>query len=539
MTHADYSRAVFPAALLAAAGLASGCGGGKGGAVAAPVEPPTGSGWTAGVFASSDDFAAQCLNPRSGIDAFTGLPFPDVQGTTASENNWLRSWSHELYLWYDEIVDRNPASYSTADYFDLLKTFATTPSGAAKDKFHFTLSTSQWREFSQSGTSAGYGAQWIVLSDEPPREVAVAYVEPGSPAATAPASLARGARVLAIDGIDLVNATDSVSLALLNAGLSPAQPGESHSFTVRDLDASSTRTFTMAAATVTSDPVQNVTTLDTPTGRIGYLLFNDHIATAEQELADAVATLDAARIDDLVLDIRYNGGGYLVIASQLAYMIAGQVPTAGRTFELQQFNDKHPVTNPVTGETLAPVPFVDTTLGFSAPAGQALPTLDLPRVFVLTGPNTCSASESIINGLQGIGVGVIQIGATTCGKPYGFYPSDNCGTTYFSIQFRGVNDEGFGDYTDGFSPVDTPAPAGATLTGCAVADDFDHALGDPAERRLAAALAYRDGAGCPAAAAMTSRGFSQTSGLTELARDAMNDGRLIRPPWREIRTLGP
>ena len=53
---------------------------------------------------------------------------------------------------------------------------------------------------------------------------------------------------------------------------------------------------------------------------------------------------------------------------------------------------------------------------------------------------------------------VVQIGATTCGKPYGFYPTDNCGTTYFTIQFRGVNAAGFGDYPDGFSG-EPPAPA--------------------------------------------------------------------------------
>ncbi len=67
-------------------------------------------------------------------------------------------------------------------------------------------------------------------------------------------------------------------------------------------------------------------------------------------------------------------------------------------------------------------------------------------MFVLTGPNTCSASESIINALQGVDVEVIQIGSTTCGKPYGFYPQDNCGTTYFSVEFKGVNAKGFGDY---------------------------------------------------------------------------------------------
>ena len=55
---------------------------------------------------------------------------------------------------------------------------------------------------------------------------------------------------------------------------------------------------------------------------------------------------------------------------------------------------------------------------------------------------------AVINGLRGVNVEVYVIGSTTCGKPYGFYPTDNCGTTYFSIQFRGVNALGFGDYTD-------------------------------------------------------------------------------------------
>ena len=66
-----------------------------------------------------------------------------------------------------------------------------------------------------------------------------------------------------------------------------------------------------------------------------------------------------------------------------------------------------------------------------------MPALDLERVFVLTTASTCSASEAIINSLRGINVEVIQIGSTTCGKPYGFYPQDNCGTTYFTIQFAG------------------------------------------------------------------------------------------------------
>jgi hypothetical protein len=97
-----------------------------------------------------------------------------------------------------------------------------------------------------------------------------------------------------------------------------------------------------------------------------------------------------------------------------------------------------PSIDPFTGAPIVPVPFHATALAFSAPQGQALPTLNLPRVHVLTGSNTCSASEAIINSLRLIDVNVVRIGATTCGKPFGFVPEDNCGTTYFSVQLGGV-----------------------------------------------------------------------------------------------------
>jgi carboxyl-terminal processing protease len=290
----------------------------------------------------------------------------------------------------------------------------------------------------------------------------------------------------------------------LNAGIYPA-PGEEHTFTVQDLGAADTRTVTMTAGSITSAPVQNTQVISTQTGEVGYLTFNDHIATAEQALIDAVNALNAHDggngINDLVLDLRYNGGGYLAIASELAYMIAGSVPTAGMTFDALTFNDKHPVTNPVTGQPLEPTPFYTQAIGapFNGTPGQALPTLDLPRVFVLTGGGTCSASEAIINGLRGVGVEVIQIGSTTCGKPYGFYATDNCGTTYFTIQFKGSNALGFGDYSDGFSPDNTAGVSGVAVPGCSVADDFTKVLGDPTENRLAAALQYRDNQTCPAA----------------------------------------
>ncbi|MGI9225713.1 MAG: S41 family peptidase, partial [Woeseiaceae bacterium] len=168
--------------------------------------------------------------------------------------------------------------------------------------------------------------------------------------------------------------------------------------------------------------------------------------------------------------------------------------------------------------------------------GQSLPVLNLTnrRVFVLTGPGTCSASESIINGLRGVDVPVIQVGSTTCGKPYGFYETPNCGMSYFTIQFRGVNAKNFGDYTDGFSPENTDPGGlvGTIIPGCSVADDFDSQLGDPAEARFAAALNYRDTDTCPAATGVAGPGLNKLGEATRL-----RDGVAVKNPWLMNRTV--
>ena len=510
--------------MLIAAMMLAACGGGGGSLAASPPPPPPpGGGWQPGVFLDASTFAARCAAPRAGNDPATGAPYPDIQGTTTDENNFLRSYSDNTYLWYSEITDQDPGLFNDSlDYFDQLKTFATTASGAAKDKFHFTVDSAEWFQLSQSGASAGYGAEFILLSSVPPREVVIAFTEPNSPATNLAQPLARGATILSIDGFD-INDNTQAGIDALNAGLFPSGAGQSHDFVVLDLGAQNSRPVTMISAIVTEDPVQNVDTIVTPTGNVGYMLFNAHRAPAEAELIGAINQLQG--VTDLVLDIRYNGGGFLDIASELAYMIAGPA-AAGQTFDEIQFNDKHPTTDPVTGQNLEPTRFHTTTQGFSVAAGQALPTLNLGTVYVLTGPNTCSASEAIMNGLRGINVNVIQIGSTTCGKPYGFYARDNCGTTYFTIQFRGVNAVGFGDYTDGFSPANTQANVGEVIPGCSVADDFTAQLGDTSEARLAAALAYRVAPNCPAPSGFAQPGLSKPG-----APLSATDGIIPMSPW--------
>jgi len=526
---------------------ACGGGGGGGGGLGQGGGGNGGNDWQPGVFLDFMTFYAQCEAPRGGIDPATGNAYPDVQGSTLDENNFLRSYTDDTYLWYDEVTDSDPGLYNDPlAYFDLLRTLATSPTATGvctsndsthcKDRFHFTYDSDEWYQLSQSGVSYGYGITWAFISSSPPRKLLIAYTEPNSPATSIPVPLARGADILAIDGVDVEFGTD---VDTLNAGLFASSVGEQHTFTVLDLGSATPRDVILTSASVTSATVQNTQVISTQTGEVGYMTFNDHLATAEQALIDAVNQLNAhnngAGIDDLVLDLRYNGGGYLAIASELAYMIAGPGPTAGRVFDELNFNDKHPATNPVTGQALSPTPFYTTTLGapFNGTPGQALPTLDLPRVYVLTGGGTCSASEAIINGLRGVGVEVIQIGSTTCGKPYGFYPTDNCGTTYFTIQFKGANDMGFGDYSDGFSPANSSG-AGEDVPGCSVADDFTAQLGDPAEGRLAVALAYRDGAACPAASGVA-------PGILSKASQPLNAVEPFVPksPWQMNLILRP
>jgi len=193
----------------------------------------------------------------------------------------------------------------------------------------------------------------------------------------------------------------------------------------------------------------------------------------------------------------------------------------------------------VTGAMLTPTPFHSRTEDLGSGGGPAdvlLPSLNLNRVYIITGPGTCSASESIINSLRGVNVDVYLIGSTTCGKPYGFYPADNCGTTYFSIQFRGENAANFGDYSDGFSPANQASNRGTSVPGCSVFDDFANPLGDADEARIAAALALRasNNQTCPVASGFSEPRLAKASFALEgkvglaVTKPATRSNRIVR-----------
>ena len=428
-------------------------------------------------FVASNSVINKCAVPRVGVSQYTGRAFPDMQGALDDEKSWLRSWSDETYLWYREIPDLNPDSYaSMAAWFAAVKTPALALSGAPKDRFHFTEDT-QTYEAGNAGVSYGYGIKWSAVRSSRPRQWTAAVVAPDSPAALA--GVKRGDSIFSIDGVDFLTSSNTTAL---NAGLFPPTVGESHTFVLTPADGGAQKSVVLASAAVAIRPVPVSGIINTATGKVGYIAFTTfNTFTAEKAIADAFAGLArSGGITDLVLDLRYNGGGYLFIAAETAYMIAGNARTAGKNFEVTKSNDKKPF-GPDDAEA-----FYNVGSGYTggvAP-GQPLPSLNLRRVFVLTSAASCSASESLINGLRGIDVEVILIGGQTCGKPYGFFATGNCGTTSFSIQFTGVNDKGAGDFIDGFAPT------------CAASDDLTKQLGDPVERQLAAALSYRSTGTC-------------------------------------------
>ena len=458
-------------------------------------------------------------------------------GSLSIEKQWLRSYFDEAYLWYNEVptVDANAAAYSGADvyvamknYFKALKTKAVTASGADKDRFGFTYPTAAWDARSKSDVAAGYGMEFVFGSlvidkDHAHRDARIAYIEPGTEAAGK--GLQRGDKLVMVDGVSADDNTPA-GIDVLNAAISPpaaaVAAGRSHTW-VFSRAGSTIPTVTLTVANITKKPVLMSTVFTAIDGRrVGYMVFNDHLATAEAQLVDAVNYFKAQAIDELVLDIRYNGGGYLYIASELAYMIAGPTRTQGKVFEQLSYNDKRSAdTNSANSRT----PFYNTSTG-----SAALPSLSLSRVYVIAQSDTCSASEAVINGLRGVDVDVRLIGGTTCGKPYGFTAKDNCGVSYFPIEFKGVNAKGFGDYADGFVPAGTGATG---VAGCTVTDDLSTPLGDPAEAMLATALGYRISGDCPVLA-----GLDQPQSVGR-AGTVTKSGFMVRNPARENRLLAP
>ena len=179
-------------------------------------------------------------------------------------------------------------------------------------------------------------------------------------------------------------------------------------------------------------------------GRIGYIAFRSFLESSEAELREAFRTFDEADVTDLVVDLRYNGGGRVRIARLLAAQI-GSPSTDGELLIQYRFNDRH--SNRNFGQTFA-----------NDPNG-----LNMSRVTFLTSGGTASSSEIVINGLAPY-LDVSLIGTRTTGKPFISSGRDLCGKRINAME------------AEGFNANDVSVFGGISAT-CFAQDDFTRPFG--------------------------------------------------------------
>jgi C-terminal peptidase prc len=362
--------------------------------------------------------------------------------TTVGQSTFVRDALQTWYYWYDQLPNPDPAGFSSPEayleavrYKALDSSFSYITSKAASDAFY---SESQF---------IGFGLSYTATSAT---ELRLVQTYPGSPAAQA--GMDRGDRLSTIGGktVESLLATGEI-----NTIFGPEQVGYALDFTWRSQQGGE-RNARLVKAMVTIPTVSETTTIDSGGRRVGYLHFRNFVQPSVAALDTAFTQLRDAGANELVLDLRYNGGGLVSVAQHLAGLVAGP-PTVGQVFVQFTHNAKQSSRN--------------TSYKFEAKP-QALA---VARLVVITTRGSASASEAVINGLRPF-MDVKVVGDTTYGKPVGQYGFDFCEKVLYPVAFLVTNARGQADYFDGI-PAD-----------CAAPDDVDHPLASRQEASLAEAL---------------------------------------------------
>ena len=369
----------------------------------------------------------------------------------------MRDW----YLWNNLL----PTQVSIGDFAspEALLAFLTTfspadGSGQPVDRFSFINSAAADAAFLGEGQFEGFGfsLQFVAADD-----LRLLQVFADSPAAMA--GLARGQRILELDGrtIAEIQAAEGVGAVIDTPTLD---------FTMREPNGNEF-TVTVSQAVVTIDPIPLFRIIDAGGGRnVGYFRLAQFISTAEAEFDTIFAALIAAGVNDLIIDVRYNGGGLVTTTELLADYLGGDV-AENLPFIETRFNDDRAAANNRTA--------------FFNRLGNSM---SLSRLAMISESGSASASEMIPNGLDPH-VEVVYVGSATSGKPVGQIGIEFCEKVIRPTSFQLFNADGFGDYFDGLGP------------DCPATDDLSIPMGDDTDPNLVAALGYFDTGSCPVAPA--------------------------------------
>lgn len=436
-----------------------------------------------------------------------GIPVTDNRQEQTLDSIFL--YARETYLWNESLPEYsvfNPRKYTQysetplfgfeKEIFDITQ-YAINPATGKSYEYVSAISTHPKYSFLQSdsesgslritsslnGTENGFG---FALSTWADNDLRIKYVLPYSPAAGK--GLIRGDRLLTINETGVLNLSDSEIQQALNQD----------SITLKIQKANDTLSVMLTKTAYTTSPVIYYSVIRTDTKKAGYLVYHQFTEPAHSQpfLDNVFTTFASAQITDLIIDLRYNGGGYVETAEYLLNLIAPS-SLAGKTMFSERFNallqggkatilsnqpylDKNNQPVYINGRR-ATYADVDFTEAGNTYLFQKKGKLENIRsvIFIVSGA-TASASELVINALRPY-LEVKLIGSQTYGKPVGFLGIHIDTYTLYIPNFSNVNAQGNIDYYTGFSPDITAT------------DDVTHDFGDKEEECLATAISITDG----------------------------------------------
>ena len=411
--------------------------------------------------------------PASGTD----------QCSLSARQDFVLDRVQEWYL-FPELVDTsvNKAAYaSVEEYLDALLAPARAQS---RDRyFSYLTSIAEENAYYETGETADFGFR--LTYDPVTQQLFVLESFEGSSALGA--NVDRGTEITAI-GLPGSSPTSVATLLsqggvdALVAALGPDAAGTTRVFRVIDAGGVE-RDVTLAKTSFALDPVSDrygTRIIDDNGRRVGYLNLRNFIEPAEDDLIAAFGEFQQQGITDLVIDLRYNGGGLFSVAALLGDLLGRN--REGQTFGTLTFR-------PSKADQNSPRTF--------EPLSQSIqPT----RIAFIGTDSTASASELVINGMQPyLGQNMALIGRNTFGKPVGQEAFDlsSCDDRLRLVTFKIENANGLGDYYNGL--------AATVPNTCAAVDDLEYALGDPREDMLAKALGFLAGRSCTPISAASAR----------------------------------
>ena len=434
--------------------------------------------------------------PTGGVTP-TPTPPPLASCSLRSRQDWVLAQLTEWYL-FPTLLDTtvNAAVHATVDsYIDAL----VAPARAQSRDRYFTYLTSIAEEnaYYEQGETAGFGIR--LGYDTSANRVFVIEAFEGAPALAG--GIDRGSELLQIDGQTVSGLMASGGPQAVIQALGPDTAGVSRAFVIRQPSGVQI-TVTVAKAVFALDPVSDrygAKVIADGARRIGYVNLRSFIDTADPNLRAAFADFKAQGVTELIIDLRYNGGGLISIAALMGDLLTDG--RAGQVFGYVTFRESKASEN----ETLAI---------------QAQPQAIAPTkiAFIGTG-STASASEMVINGMVPfLGSSMALVGSNTYGKPVGQIALDRpqCDDRLRAVALKIENRDRQGDYYTGL--------ARTVPVTCRANDDITRQLGDPDEGMIRAALDFLAGRGCTAIA-----GLATTATATVTPVGVASQGRLLVP----------